>query len=342
MSPEQVCGDSRQLDTRSDVYSLGVVLYELLTNRLPHDLTHRSIPEAIRVIKENDAKTLSSMNRRFLGDVDTIVAKAMEKEKERRYQSAAELAADVQRFLRDEPIVARRSSSLYQLRKFTKRNRALVGGTVATVVALAVGLASTASAMMKATSHAKRATHEASKAQAVNRFLHDMLTSVQPAKSLGHEITMREVLDNASGRIDRSEFGTDPQAKATLHATIGNTYRLLGELAAAEPLLRECLDIRRAVLSPTDPRIASTEGMLAEVMVTLGGFDEAERLLLSTLPGIERGAASDDEAARATRRRLERLYLAWGKPEEAARWASRLSPNPGEAAAPTASAAPSP
>src|SRR5262249_49968246 len=103
MSPEQIAGDPAQIDARSDVYELGVVLYELLAGRTPHDLRSRSIAEAVRIIREEEPTRLSSIDRTLRGDVETIVAKALEKEKQRRYSSAAELAADIRRFLHDEP-----------------------------------------------------------------------------------------------------------------------------------------------------------------------------------------------------------------------------------------------
>lgn len=145
MSPEQIAGDSRQLDARTDVYSIGVILYELLAGRLPYDIRHCSVPEAARIIREEDPSRLSKTASRwrsteFDRDVETIVMKAMEKDRARRYASAAELAADIRRFLRDEPIVARPTSGFYQFRKFTKRHRALVFGTLATFLALTSGL----------------------------------------------------------------------------------------------------------------------------------------------------------------------------------------------------------
>jgi serine/threonine protein kinase len=106
MSPEQVAADPQELDTRSDVYALGVIAYEALAGRLPYDLKHKMIHEAARVIREEEPAPLSTVNRVFRGDVETIVAKSLEKDKTRRYQSAAELASDIRRYLHDEPIVA--------------------------------------------------------------------------------------------------------------------------------------------------------------------------------------------------------------------------------------------
>ncbi len=140
MSPEQAAGDPAQLDIRSDIYGLGVIAYELLTGRLPYDVSGKLIHEAVRVIQEEPPTRLSAGDRALRGDVETIVSKALAKEKERRYQSAAELAADIRRWLRDEPIVARPSSAMYQIRKFARRHKALV---TAIGVIFAVMLAAT-------------------------------------------------------------------------------------------------------------------------------------------------------------------------------------------------------
>lgn len=139
MSPEQLGGDTSLIDTRSDVYALGVLMYELISGRLPHDVRQKPIPEAIRIIGQQDHTPLSSINRVFRGDLDTIVTKALEKDRRRRYQTAAELALDVQRYLQDEPIVARRASTLYQLQKLAKRNRALVAALALVLLALVAG-----------------------------------------------------------------------------------------------------------------------------------------------------------------------------------------------------------
>ncbi|MCC6428706.1 MAG: serine/threonine protein kinase [Phycisphaerales bacterium] len=140
MSPEQVTGDPSELDTRSDVYALGVIAYELLAGRLPYSLDKRLIHEAVRIIREEEPTRLSSINRTLRGDVETIIAKALEKDKARRYQSAESLASDIRRYLKDEPIIARPASTWYQAAKFARRNRGLVAGMAAAFVFLSAGL----------------------------------------------------------------------------------------------------------------------------------------------------------------------------------------------------------
>ncbi len=130
MSPEQIAADPAGLDGRSDVYTLGVILFELLAHRLPYHLDQLPGHEVARVIQEQEPSRLGSIDTHYRGDVEIIVAKALEKDKSRRYASAGDLASDIRRYLRGEAILARPASALYQLRKFARRHRALVAGSV--------------------------------------------------------------------------------------------------------------------------------------------------------------------------------------------------------------------
>lgn len=139
MSPEQITANPHGLDKRSDVYTLGVLLFELLTQRLPYHLDHLPVHEVARVIQHEEPSRLGSINALYRGDVEIIVAKALEKDRSRRYASAGDLASDVRRYLRGDPILARPASALYQVRKFARRNKSLVAAVSGILASLFVG-----------------------------------------------------------------------------------------------------------------------------------------------------------------------------------------------------------
>ncbi|MBU0637753.1 MAG: serine/threonine-protein kinase [Planctomycetes bacterium] len=288
MSPEQVAGDSRELDTRSDVYALGVVLYQLLTGRLPHDLEGKTIPEAARTIVEVNPAPLSSVNRVFRGDLNTIVTKALEKDKNRRYQSASDLAADVRHYLNDEPITARPASSLYQLRKFSQRNKTLVGGILAVFVVLIVGaVVSTWEAVraMQAERLAERRLvqmqAETEKARVINKFFNQMLVAADPGQD-GRDVRVAEVLQRAAANFG-VQLTDQPEIEADLQNTIGTVYVGLGLFAEAEPHLRAALDTRTRLLGDEHPDTLVTVVNLAAALKELNRPADAEQLIRRAL-----------------------------------------------------------
>lgn len=273
MSPEQVAGDAAELDTRSDVYALGVVLYELLTGRLPYDLSKKVVHEAARIIREEDPTRLSSVDRSLRGDIETISLKALEKEKERRYQSASDLASDIARYLRDEPISARPASAAYQLRKFARRNRALVGGVVATIVALAAGLVGTAAFAVRAEEQRREAESartlaeeqraaaekHAKETEQVAKFQAAMLSGVDVAEAgagLARDALQRYVQALAARHVPEDER----QARS-------EQFRAALVLANPTDLAEGFID--RAILSPAGRAIGDQFGPQPLVRATL-------------------------------------------------------------------------
>ncbi len=300
MSPEQFAGDPAEIDTRSDVYALGVILYELLTGALPHPTATRSIPEAIRAVREDVPRPLSSFSRVLRGELDTIVSKALDKDKTRRYQSAAELGSDLRRFLAGEPILAKRDSNLYVLRKTLRRYRlAAAAGATVLVLALAASLAlgvlySRAEESRKAAEHERSvasearaaAQHEAERARAeerktrqINQVLTRLFHAADPKSAKGRERTVREVLDECADRV-LAGLGDAPDVQAAVQYAIGQTYQSLGEYERAERLHRDAYNTAKA-LYRDEPRrdTADYAVSLAAVVGNLGRLDEAETLL---------------------------------------------------------------
>ena len=317
MSPEQVTGDPRAIDARCDVYALGVVLYELLAGRLPHDLKAQPIVEAARIIREDDPSRLSRIDRQFRGDVETIVARAMEKEPARRYAAAAEMAADIRRFLNDEPIIARPARTLYQLRKFARRNRALVGGVAASFVLLIGGMVSTF--MMYRSAEAQRRV-----AAETVRFLNeDMLGSVDPANARGRELTIRQTLDNASQRIE-GRFRNDPLVEASIRPTLGKVY---SDLAVHEPARRHierAAALRTKFLGPSNLDTLAAQRDLARELGRSGNSAEAESLHRQSLRLAEQTHGDHSPIALRELNDLADLLRETGRPTEALPLLERL------------------
>ena len=330
MSPEQAAGDPTDLDTRSDVYALGVIAYELLVGRLPHDLAKKLVHEALRIIREEEPTRLSVHNKTLRGDVETIVGKALEKEKPRRYQTASDLAADIRRYLHDEPITARPASAGYQLSKFARRNRGLVAGVGAAFLLLVAGVVGTSLALQRALraedglstqltrteearAEAERqrtvaqesaaiAEREARVARAVTAFLtDDVLASAAPAASdregRGKDITIRQALDAAAIRIDAAarpggRFHGQPAVERAVRGAIGQAYAALGEYETADVHLSRADQISDGAADTlADLEIDTGRGRLA---LQRGNIAESIALLTDVAARSERLLGSND------------------------------------------------
>ncbi|MEZ6084780.1 MAG: tetratricopeptide repeat protein [Phycisphaerae bacterium] len=295
MSPEQVTTTSQTLDRRSDVYALGVILYEMLAGKLPHDLHSRSIPEAVQVIQNTEPSRLSSFSTVFRGDVETIVSKALEKDPARRYQSAGELAADLRRHLTDQPITARPPSTFYQFQKFARRNKPAVIGVAAVLVVLVAGVITTSIGMVRARSAQSLAQSRLEESElakreteAVNDFLNQILYAADPARYGGREMTVREALDEAAAHID--EFATDtPAIKATIYLAIGKTYDRVGAYREATHHLKAAYELRNELFGPDDERTMECVSLYGQNLYLAGQDELGEELLTKSIEQLRKG-----------------------------------------------------
>ncbi len=300
MSPEQVGGDPAELDTRSDVYALGVIAYELLVGRLPYSLERKMIHEAARIIREEEPTRLSSIDRTLRGDIETIVAKALEKEKARRYGAASALAADIRRYLSDEPIAARPASTWYQVAKFSKRNRALVGGVLTSFVLLVAGIAATGAALAReseqrrraekgeqdAAEQATQALKQASIAESTTRFLTDLLSAGNPFESRAPNITVREVAETAARKLEREPPGRT-EVRAAAHHALAQTFYGLGNHVTALNESRKAYDAARTAWGSDSPEALLALSQQVILEVTCGNHAEARRLAERAVPQYE-------------------------------------------------------
>lgn len=276
MSPEQVHGDARAVDIRSDVYALGVILYQMLTGRLPYELADRAIATAARVIAETEPTPPSAINRTLRGDLNTIVLKALEKDPALRYQSASDVAADVRRHLHDQPIVARPASAYYHFRKFARRNKGLVAGFALTLLALVAGIVGTGAGLMQAQDQRDQAQRQSRIAEAVNQFLnHDLLANADPYRRGGNDVKFRDILDEAADAVD-SRFLDEPEIEASIRSTIGQAYFGMGDYPAAERHLRRAVDLYEA-LGDFDNLLKARIALVRPILFDWH-LDEAEQL----------------------------------------------------------------
>jgi eukaryotic-like serine/threonine-protein kinase len=319
MSPEQVLGDPEEIDTRSDVYALGVILYELLAGQGPYVLGPQ-LPEVVRTIREEEPTSLSSVNRTYRGDIETIVGKALEKDKTRRYASAAELAADIRHYLGDEPITAHPPSTTYQLQKFARRNKALVTGVAAVFVVLVAGVVASTWEAVKARRAEAQAKQQSAIAQAVNDFLQNDLLGQASAYNQSKpdpNITVRTVLDQAAQRI-QGKFDKQPEVEAAIRNTIGTTYTDLGLYPEAAKQLEAAVDLRRRVLGREHPETLRSMNDLTLVYMDEGSkFPQAEALDNQILESRRRVLGPEHPDTLTSMNNLALVYFQEGKYPEA-------------------------
>jgi serine/threonine protein kinase/Tfp pilus assembly protein PilF len=311
MSPEQVLADPMDLDIRSDVYAVGVILYELLAGRLPYSISGK-LHEAVKTIREEEPIALSSFSSAYRGDIETIVVKTLEKDKRRRYPSAAELAADIRRYLLDEPIMARPASAVYQLKKFARRHKGLVMGVAAVFIVLIVGVA-------VSTREAARANEESATSRAISDFLqNDLLSQAsaanqsKPDTKSDPDLKVRTALDRAAARIT-GKFDRQPKVEAAIRDTIGQTYLDLGLYPEARMQLQRALELRRRMLGEKSPETLRTMSRLGYAGYLQGKYPEAEPLLSHALEVQRRVLGPDNPDTLSSMSDLATVYWARGK-----------------------------
>ena len=299
MSPEQFSGNPDDVDTLSDVYALGVLLYELLTGKQPHDLARKPITEAARIVREESPARPSAHFPALAGDLDWILLKALERDKAQRYASAFDLAEDVRRHLRHEPVSAGPPSTVYRIRKFVRRHRLAVGAAALLFLAIVAGSFGTLVGLVRARERAREATlaqataeKEAAKKTRVNEFFRDMLRAVDPGNA-GRDVLVKDVVDRAAERIEGS-FAQDPEIEAEIRGTIGNVYLGLGLSREAEPHLRAAAAALEKARGAGHPETLMAANNLASVFLSTGRIEEAEAEWRRLL-GIARASLGEDD-----------------------------------------------
>jgi len=349
MSPEQAELSELDVDTRSDVYSLGVLLYELLTGTTPFDskvLRHAAYDEIRRVIREEEPQrpsarvgtlgaelaTIAAQRRAkpaaliqsIRGELDWIVMKCLEKDRVRRYDAANSLAQDVERYLSDDVVVARPPSKLYRLRKLVKRNRLAVLAVVAVALSVLVALVvSTGSFLNEREAHRQadvlrnNAEMQAAKSRQVSQFLEDMLDGVGPSVAMGTDTTMlREILDKTALRVS-TDLTNQPAVAAELQATIARIYNELGEYVKAEQMARHAVAIDQNQAGDDNPAVAGLLDTLAASLGEQGRYVEAERIIREALAIRQKPARTETMEIAQSLRKLGTFLMLQGKLTEA-------------------------
>ncbi|MFY9740480.1 MAG: serine/threonine-protein kinase [Candidatus Sulfotelmatobacter sp.] len=334
MSPEQA-ESTADVDTRTDVYSLGVILYVLITGAQPFDTTQwKNLPfhEVVRQLRDNDppkpstkirthdAEALAELARRrqtdpvtltrqVTGDLEWIVLQAIEKDRERRYATPLELAADVNRYLQNMPVSAHPASFAYRASKYVRRHRLGVSVTISAAVVL-VGFAVTQAIELRAI------RQQRDRADLISRFMTGIFKVSNPSEARGNTITAREILDQGSQQITTS-LNNDPALQAQLMETMARTYAGLGLTRHAQDLTERALAIRRSLFGERNRATLQTESDLGQLMGAQGHLPEAEKLLQATLQTQRQLLGPNDPDTLASMDRLAYVYANEARQAEA-------------------------
>jgi serine/threonine protein kinase len=340
MSPEQAEMFGLDVDTRSDIYSLGIMLYELLVGELPLDaqeLRSGGLDKIQWIIRETDPPKASSrlsglddtktsiaehrktdpasLCKELKGDLDWIIMKAMEKDRTRRYESANGLTEDIQRYLNNEPIFARPPSTGYRLRKFLRRHKMGFAAAVLVGFALVIGVAGLTIGLKEAVKAKNEALQQAAKVGAINEFLNSMLSSPDPSKD-GREVKVIDILDNARERIGES-FKDKQEIEASVRHTLGNTYDAIGVYEKSVAELEKALDIQKRILGLDHPDTLNTMNSLSTVFIRMGKYAEAESILRETVSRRKQVLGAEHQHTIISMHNLGIVYYYQGKFKEA-------------------------
>lgn len=338
MSPEQAEMSGLDVDTRTDIYSLGVMLYELIVGVLPFDLSAKpdyvishtlreqevprpstrltSLGTTLPTVARYRGTTPETLRKELRGDLDWIILKAMAKDRTHRYDTAKGLANDLQRHLDDEPVVARPPSTRDRVVKFVRRNRTGVAAAAVATVAILLGAAGATLGFVHARQAQARAEQEAATARQVTDFLVDLFRVSDPGEALGSTITAREVLDRGADRI-RGELGGQPAVQARLMRTMGDVYRNLGLLREAETLLHDAVTALNGAGGRGQEELALALHRLGAVQADMGRLEAAEETLGRALEIEERPGHAEDVQLAGILGTLGAVYLATGRAAEA-------------------------
>jgi tetratricopeptide (TPR) repeat protein/predicted Ser/Thr protein kinase len=304
-SPEQVQG--LPVTTATDVYSLGVVLYEILTGKRPYSFENQSLENIIHTVchsepvrpssvlspkskvrspdaEESTPKSKIQNPKSLKGDLDNIVLMAMRKEPERRYSSVEQFAEDIRRFQNGLPVIAREDSFAYRAEKFVRRNKVGVAAAASVAVSLVAGIFAT-------TRQARISRRQRDKAAKINKFLKKMLASADP-RAVGKDAKVVEVLQIAANSI-KKDFDNQPEIVADLSTTIGLTFLSIGQIDSAEPHLTEALEIRKALFGFENPETAMSLNNFGKLLQAKGDLKNAEKLFRNALSILRRVRGTD-------------------------------------------------
>jgi non-specific serine/threonine protein kinase/serine/threonine-protein kinase len=317
MSPEQAEMSGLDIDIRTDVYSLGILLYQLLVGTLPHDSTRlqrAAYAEVVRILRHeaapNPSTRLSTLGeavqqsaerrhttprlliQELRGDLDWITMTAIEKDRTRRYETAHDLAKDIQRYLRNEPVVARPPSVVYKVGKFVRRNRALSAAVVAMTAIVALGAGGTVIGWLEAARAAEEARRGEATASASVTLLEDLVAAADPWDEHDRDLTLRAALERAAARL-RARQAADPLVTARLGALLGGWLASLGEYGAADALLIAAHETLADAYGPEDPRTTDAQRKRGILAGRRGRSEEAESILRNVLDAQRRTAGDD-------------------------------------------------